>query len=74
MYLAGYLEAVGRAIAEGVPVCGYFVWSLLDNFEWSFGYRPRFGLVYIDYPTLERVPKDSFFWFRDLIAANRAAV
>jgi beta-glucosidase len=73
-YLAGYLDAVGRAIAEGVPVKGYFVWSLLDNFEWSFGYGRRFGLVYVDYPTLERVPKDSFLWYRDLIAASRAAV
>jgi beta-glucosidase len=72
-YLTGYLGAVGRALAEGVPVRGYFVWSLLDNFEWSLGYGPRFGLVYVDYPTLERVPKDSFFWFRDMIAANRAA-
>ena len=71
-YLAAYLDAVGRAIAEGVPVRGYFVWSLLDNFEWSLGYRPRFGLVYVDYPTLERVPKDSFYWYRDRIAAGRA--
>jgi beta-glucosidase len=67
-YLDGYLDAVGRAIAEGVPVRGYFVWSLLDNFEWSLGYNPRFGLVYVDYPTLERVPKDSFYWYRDRIA------
>ena len=70
-YLAGYLEAVARAIAEGAPVHGYFVWSLLDNFEWNHGYGRRFGLVYVDYPTLERVPKDSFFWYRDLIAASR---
>ena len=61
------------AIAEGVPVRGYFVWSLLDNFEWSLGYSKRFGLVYVDYPTLERVPKDSFYWYRDQIAASRAA-
>jgi len=72
-YLDGYLRGVESAIAEGVPVRGYFVWSLLDNFEWALGYSKRFGLVYVDYPTLERVPKDSFFWYRDLIAANRAA-
>ncbi len=72
-YLAAYLDAVARAIAEGVPVHGYFVWSLLDNFEWSLGYGRRFGLVYVDYPTLERVPKDSFSWFRSLIAAGRTA-
>jgi beta-glucosidase len=71
-YLDEYLGAVAAAIADGVPVHGYFVWSLLDNFEWSFGYWKRFGLVYVDYPTLERVPKDSFAWYRDLIAAQRA--
>jgi beta-glucosidase len=70
-YLDGYLDAVENAIAEGVPVRGYFVWSLLDNFEWSLGYSKRFGLVYVDYPTLERIPKDSFSWYRDLIAAGR---
>jgi beta-glucosidase len=72
-YLGDYLDAVGRAITEGVPVKGYFVWSLLDNFEWNFGYGRRFGLVYVDYPTLERVPKDSFYWYRDVIAAGRAS-
>jgi beta-glucosidase len=72
-YLDGYVGAVAAAVAEGVPVRGYFVWSLLDNFEWSLGYSKRFGLVYVDYPTLERVPKESFAWYRDLIAANRAA-
>jgi beta-glucosidase len=66
-YLAAYLDGVARAIEEGVPVRGYFVWSLLDNFEWSLGYGPRFGLVYVDYPTLERVPKDSFAWYRGLV-------
>jgi beta-glucosidase len=72
-YLESYVGAVGRAIAGGAPVKGYFVWSLLDNFEWAFGYCRRFGIVYIDFPTLERVPKDSFYWYRDLIASRRDA-
>ena len=71
-YLAEYLDAVARAIGEGVPVRGYFVWSLLDNFEWAEGYSKRFGIVYVDYETLERVPKRSFAWYRDRIAATRA--
>jgi len=68
-YLADHIAAVGRAVADGVPVRGYFVWSLLDNFEWARGYAKRFGLVFVDYATLERVPKDSFFWYRDQISA-----
>jgi beta-glucosidase len=72
-YLESHLAAVGRAIADGSPVKGYFVWSLLDNFEWSHGYSKRFGLVYIDYPTLERVPKDSFYWYRDFVASRRGS-
>jgi beta-glucosidase len=72
-YLETYIDAVGRAIADGAPVRGYFVWSFLDNFEWGFGYSKRFGLVYVDYPTLERVPKDSFYWYRDFIASRRTA-
>ncbi len=70
-YLAEHLAAVGRAIEDGVPVRGYFAWSLLDNFEWAEGYSKRFGIVYVDYPTLERVPKGSFYWYRDFIAAQR---
>ena len=70
-YLADHLDAVGRAIEDGVPVRGYFVWSLLDNFEWAHGYAKRFGIVYVDYPTLERVPKSSFYWYRDFIASQR---
>jgi beta-glucosidase len=68
-YLDGHLDAIGRAIEAGVPVRGYFVWSLLDNFEWALGYSKRFGIVYVDYPTLERVPKSSYYWYRDLITA-----
>jgi beta-glucosidase len=72
-YVAAHLDAVARAIAQGVPMRGYFVWSLLDNFEWAWGYWKRFGLVYVDYPTLERIPKESFGWYRDFIAAHRAS-
>jgi beta-glucosidase len=71
-YISDHIDAVGRAITDGVPVKGYFVWSLLDNFEWGRGYSQRFGLVYVDYATLERVPKDSFRAYRDLIAEHRA--
>jgi beta-glucosidase len=67
------VDAIARAAADGAPVAGYFVWSLLDNFEWAYGYTERFGLVYVDYETLERVPKQSFAWYRDHIAAQRAA-
>jgi beta-glucosidase len=72
-YLDGYIRAVGRAVQAGVPVSGYFVWSFLDNFEWAHGYSKRFGIVYVDYPTLERVPKGSFHWYGDLIRQHRAA-
>jgi beta-glucosidase len=73
-YIEEHLAAVGRAIDEGVPVRGYFVWSLLDNFEWAEGYWKRFGIVYVDFPTLERVPKGSYYWYRDFIAAQRNEV
>jgi beta-glucosidase len=70
-YLEAYVAGASRAIAQGVPLRGYFAWSLLDNFEWAWGYWKRFGLVYVDYATLERVPKGSFYWYRDFIAAQR---
>jgi beta-glucosidase len=71
-YLEAYVAGASRAVAEGVPLRGYFAWSLLDNFEWAWGYWKRFGLVYVDFATLERVPKGSFYWYRDFIAAQRA--
>ena len=71
-YLRDYLGAVQDAIAAGVPVRGYFVWSLLDNFEWTLGYSKRFGLVHVDFETLERRPKDSFYFFAEL--ANGGAL
>jgi beta-glucosidase len=66
-FLRDHLLAMHRAIEEGAPVEGYHVWSLLDNFEWAEGYGQRFGIVYVDYPTLRRVPKDSALWYRDVI-------
>jgi beta-glucosidase len=73
-YLESHLDAIARAIAAGAPVQGYFVWSLLDNFEWTRGYSKRFGIVYVDYETLERVPKASYRWYRDFIASQRQPV
>jgi beta-glucosidase len=72
-YLREHLTSCWRAIQEGVPLRGYFVWSLLDNFEWGYGYSKRFGIVYVDYATQERIPKDSAFFYRDVIAANGLA-
>jgi beta-glucosidase len=63
-YLDGHIAAAGRAIHSGVNLKGYFVWSLMDNFEWAQGYTPRFGLVRVDYDTLRRIPKASFTWYR----------
>jgi beta-glucosidase len=70
-YLEDYLDAAAGALAEGVPLRGYFAWALLDNFEWAWGYWKRFGLIYIDYATLDRIPKGSFYWYRDFIAGQR---
>ena len=69
-YLAGYARGVADAVAAGADVRGYFAWSFLDNFEWSWGYSMRFGIVYVDYPTMARIPKDSAYWYRDFIAAH----
>ncbi len=69
-YLHGYISAAWRALQEGVPLKGYYVWTLLDNFEWSFGYSKRFGLIYVDYPTQKRSFKNSAYWYRDLISRN----
>lgn len=69
-YLQRHLAAARRAMSEGVPLTGYFVWSLLDNFEWYFGYAKRFGITYVDYATQERIPKDSFLWYRNFIASR----
>jgi beta-glucosidase len=70
-YLDGHIRAVHAAIERGVDVRGYLVWSLIDNFEWADGYTQRFGLVHLDLDTGERTRKDSFEWFRELLAAQR---
>ncbi|MFF9403966.1 GH1 family beta-glucosidase [Streptomyces anandii] len=72
-YLDGHVRALHRAVEAGVDVRGYFVWSLLDNWEWAEGYAQRFGLVHVDYATLERTPKASYHWFRDLLRAQGRA-
>ena len=73
-YLHDHLAQVHRAIGEGIPVRGYFAWSFMDNFEWALGYRMRFGLVYVDYETLERTVKDSGRWYAGVIRENGFAM
>lgn len=70
-YLRMYITACAEVIEQGIPLYGYFVWSLLDNFEWSEGYAKRFGIVYIDYPTKRRVIKESGHWYAALLNAFR---
>ncbi len=69
-YVREHLEAAQAALEEGVDLRGYFLWSLLDNFEWGHGYDRRFGLVHMDYASLTRTPKDSFDWYRSVVTAN----
>lgn len=71
-YLHRHLKGLERAIDSGVPVEGYFQWSLLDNYEWAEGYSQRFGLVHVDYSTQKRTPKDSFHWYKETISQNGA--
>ena len=69
-YLHDHIAAIRTAIDQGAPVKGYFAWSLLDNFEWAQGYSKRFGIIYTDYATLTRIPKDSYYWYQKAIAAH----
>ncbi|HEY9617308.1 MAG TPA: GH1 family beta-glucosidase [Microcoleaceae cyanobacterium] len=71
LYLRQYLKSVHRAVAEGYPVQGYFIWTLLDNFEWAWGRDRRFGLLYTDYKTQRRIPKASWHWYQECIRQNR---
>ena len=71
LYLRQYLKTVQRAAQEGYPIKGYFLWSLLDNFEWSWGYSRRFGITHVDYKTQKRTPKASFNWYQEVVRSNR---
>ena len=70
-YLREHLRAAHRAVDEGYPLKGYFVWSFMDNFEWSWGYDRRFGIIYVDYPTQTRIPKASAHWYAECIQQGR---
>ena len=70
-YHYSHLEELRKAIHDGVNCIGYFAWSLMDNFEWAQGFSQRFGLIWVDFDTLERIPKESFFWYRDYINENK---
>ena len=69
-YLHRHLDAAARAIKDGANLAGYFVWSLLDNFEWAWGYQKRFGIVFVDFGTQRRIPKSSARFYSDVIRAN----
>ena len=70
MYLRNYLTQLHRAVAENYPVKGYFLWSLMDNFEWADGYGKPFGIYHVDFKTQKRTPKRSALWYREVIARN----
>ncbi|HSE72602.1 MAG TPA: family 1 glycosylhydrolase, partial [Nocardioidaceae bacterium] len=70
-YIDGHLRALKEAMDAGVDVGGYFVWSLLDNFEWAYGYAKRFGIVHVDYETFVRTPKKSAHWFASVARSGR---
>lgn len=69
-FLARYLQSLRRAIADGVEIEGYFQWSLMDNFEWYEGYKIRFGLVHVDFESQKRTPKDSAYWYSEIVQSN----
>lgn len=73
-YLDRHFRAAHRAIADGIDLRGYFVWSMMDNYEWALGYSKRFGLIYVDYPTQRRIPKDSARWYAQVTRNNGVPV
>jgi beta-glucosidase len=70
-YAASHIEAVAQALRQGVPMAGYMLWSLMDNFEWASGYEKRFGIVHVDYDTQQRTLKDSALWYRDFLCEQK---
>lgn len=73
-FLNKHISEFGRAITDGVPALGYFLWSIMDNFEWAEGYSKRFGIIYVDYQTQKRILKDSAYWYKQVIAANGTSI
>jgi len=73
-YVAQHLQAVSDLNEEGMNIQGYYLWSLLDNFEWSFGYDKRFGILYVDFETQERIWKDSAHWYAGVIEQHKATI
>jgi len=71
-YIRTHLEQAHRALQDGIPIKGYFYWSLMDNFEWAFGYTKRFGLLSVDYATQRRAMKASGRWYAEFIATQRS--
>ena len=69
-FLSRYLLEYARSIQDGVQAEGYFLWSIMDNFEWAHGYKQRFGIVYVDYVSGERTLKDSALWYKEVISSN----
>ena len=73
-FIKRYLRSLYEVIDAGVPVLGYFYWSIMDNFEWALGYSERFGLVYVDFETRKRTLKDSAYWYKTVIESNGDAI
>mgnify|MGYP002409422104 FL=1 len=71
-YLRRHFATASQSLEAGVPLKGFYVWSLLDNFEWAFGYERRFGLIYVDFETQERIMKSSALWYQKFLASQRA--
>ncbi len=69
-YLHAHLDASARAVEAGVNLAGYYVWSLLDNFEWGWGFQKRFGIVFVDFETQRRIPKNSAHFYSEIVRAN----
>ncbi len=69
-YIKAHLQVVHQAIQQGANLKGYYVWSLIDNFEWAHGYGPLFGIIRVDRGTKRRIPKESALWYRDVISKN----